>query len=66
MSTGVRSLSPDLLSFVVFSQVTGVGYNSAGEVMLDGEVVHGFSNTSISKIVEVRVEQRMLWVVVTF
>ncbi|KAI7806982.1 calcium-transporting ATPase type 2C member 1 isoform X3 [Triplophysa rosa] len=33
-------------------EVTGVGYNSAGEVMLDGEVVHGFSNTSISKIVE--------------
>ncbi|XP_056618004.1 calcium-transporting ATPase type 2C member 1 isoform X2 [Triplophysa dalaica] len=33
-------------------EVTGVGYNSAGEVMVDGEMVHGFSNTSISKIVE--------------
>ncbi|XP_030637269.1 calcium-transporting ATPase type 2C member 1 [Chanos chanos] len=35
------------------AEVTGVGYNNAGEVLLDGEVVHGFSNTSISKIVEV-------------
>uniref|UniRef100_A0A671Q0H8 P-type Ca(2+) transporter n=1 Tax=Sinocyclocheilus anshuiensis TaxID=1608454 RepID=A0A671Q0H8_9TELE len=33
-------------------EVTGVGYNNSGEVLLDGEVVHGFSNTSISKIVE--------------
>ncbi|KTG40947.1 hypothetical protein cypCar_00013484 [Cyprinus carpio] len=32
--------------------VTGVGYNNSGEVLLDGEVVHGFSNSSISKIVE--------------
>lgn len=34
------------------AQVTGVGYNGAGEVLLDGEVVHGFSNTSISRVVE--------------
>ncbi|XP_051575748.1 calcium-transporting ATPase type 2C member 1-like [Myxocyprinus asiaticus] len=34
------------------AEVTGVGYNNAGEVLLDGEVVHGFSNTSVSKIVE--------------
>ncbi|KAG9345095.1 hypothetical protein JZ751_009636 [Albula glossodonta] len=34
------------------AEVTGVGYNGAGEVLLDGEVVHGFSNSSISKIVE--------------
>ncbi len=35
------------------SQVTGVGYNGAGEVLLDGEIIHGFSCPSISKIVEV-------------
>ncbi|XP_016379565.1 calcium-transporting ATPase type 2C member 1 isoform X3 [Sinocyclocheilus rhinocerous] len=34
------------------AEVTGVGYNNSGEVLMDGEVVHGFSNTSISKIVE--------------
>ncbi|XP_073702611.1 calcium-transporting ATPase type 2C member 1 isoform X1 [Garra rufa] len=34
------------------AEVTGVGYNNSGEVMLDGEIVHGFSNSSISKIVE--------------
>ncbi|KAK7146965.1 hypothetical protein R3I94_009722 [Phoxinus phoxinus] len=34
------------------AEVTGVGYNNSGEVLVDGEVVHGFSNTSISKIVE--------------
>ncbi|XP_051999925.1 calcium-transporting ATPase type 2C member 1 isoform X1 [Xyrauchen texanus] len=34
------------------AEVTGVGYNNAGEVLLDGELVHGFYNTSISKIVE--------------
>ncbi|MBN3305544.1 AT2C1 ATPase, partial [Amia calva] len=34
------------------AEVTGVGYNNAGEVILDGEVIHGFSNSSISKIVE--------------
>uniref|UniRef100_A0A7N6AYE8 Calcium-transporting ATPase n=1 Tax=Anabas testudineus TaxID=64144 RepID=A0A7N6AYE8_ANATE len=35
------------------AEVTGVGYNGAGEVLLDGEIVHGFSCSSISKIVEV-------------
>uniref|UniRef100_A0A8C2ASY5 Calcium-transporting ATPase n=1 Tax=Cyprinus carpio TaxID=7962 RepID=A0A8C2ASY5_CYPCA len=34
------------------AEVTGVGYNNSGEVLMDGEVVHGFSNTSFSKIVE--------------
>ncbi|XP_026139421.1 calcium-transporting ATPase type 2C member 1 isoform X1 [Carassius auratus] len=34
------------------AEVTGVGYNNSGEVLMDGEVVHGFSNSSISKIVE--------------
>ncbi|XP_059364292.1 calcium-transporting ATPase type 2C member 1 isoform X2 [Carassius carassius] len=33
-------------------EVTGVGYNNSGEVLLNGELVHGFSDTSISKIVE--------------
>lgn len=35
-------------------QVTGVGYNRFGDVMLDGEVIHGYNNPSVSKIVEVR------------
>uniref|UniRef100_A0A671X3V4 Calcium-transporting ATPase n=1 Tax=Sparus aurata TaxID=8175 RepID=A0A671X3V4_SPAAU len=35
------------------AEVTGVGYNGAGEVLLDGEVVHGFSCPSVSKVVEV-------------
>uniref|UniRef100_A0A3Q3B9M3 Calcium-transporting ATPase n=1 Tax=Kryptolebias marmoratus TaxID=37003 RepID=A0A3Q3B9M3_KRYMA len=35
------------------AEVTGVGYNGVGEVLLEGEVVHGFSCPSISKIVEV-------------
>ncbi|XP_037639865.1 calcium-transporting ATPase type 2C member 1 isoform X1 [Sebastes umbrosus] len=34
------------------AEVTGVGYNGAGEVLLDGEVVHGFACPSVSKIVE--------------
>ncbi|XP_064883748.1 calcium-transporting ATPase type 2C member 1 isoform X3 [Oncorhynchus nerka] len=33
-------------------EVTGVGYNGAGEVLLHGEEIHGFSNISVSKIVE--------------
>ncbi|NXN12743.1 AT2C1 ATPase, partial [Indicator maculatus] len=33
-------------------QVTGVGYNRFGEVLLEGEVIHGYNNPSISKIVE--------------
>ncbi|KAJ3598256.1 hypothetical protein NHX12_001767 [Muraenolepis orangiensis] len=35
------------------AEVTGVGYNREGEVLLDGDVVHGYSCPSISKIVEV-------------
>ncbi|XP_056448626.1 calcium-transporting ATPase type 2C member 1 isoform X1 [Gadus chalcogrammus] len=35
------------------AEVTGVGYNGAGEVLLDGDVVHGYACPSISKIVEV-------------
>ncbi|KAG7318056.1 hypothetical protein KOW79_019091 [Hemibagrus wyckioides] len=34
------------------AEVTGVGYNGAGEVLIDGKVVHGFSNISVSKLVE--------------
>ncbi|XP_076027915.1 calcium-transporting ATPase type 2C member 1-like [Genypterus blacodes] len=34
------------------AEVTGVGYNGAGEVLLEGENIHGFSCPSISKIVE--------------
>ena len=30
-----------------------MGYNGTGEVLLDGEVVHGFSNPSLGKVVEV-------------
>lgn len=42
------------LTLGVVLQVTGVGYNGQGEVLLNGEVIHGFSCQSISKIVEVR------------
>ncbi|KAL3064953.1 hypothetical protein OYC64_001063 [Pagothenia borchgrevinki] len=35
------------------AEVTGVGYNGAGDVLVDGEIVHGFSCPSVSKIVEV-------------
>uniref|UniRef100_A0A7N8YQM1 Calcium-transporting ATPase n=1 Tax=Mastacembelus armatus TaxID=205130 RepID=A0A7N8YQM1_9TELE len=35
------------------AEVTGVGYNGAGEVFLDGDVIHGSSYPSISRIVEV-------------
>ncbi|XP_051871455.1 calcium-transporting ATPase type 2C member 1 isoform X2 [Pristis pectinata] len=34
------------------AEVTGVGYNRHGEVVMNGEVVHGFSKSPISKIVE--------------
>uniref|UniRef100_A0A7M4ECG2 P-type Ca(2+) transporter n=1 Tax=Crocodylus porosus TaxID=8502 RepID=A0A7M4ECG2_CROPO len=34
------------------AEVTGVGYNRFGEVMLDGDVIHGYNNATISKIVE--------------
>uniref|UniRef100_A0A8C5BVW4 Calcium-transporting ATPase n=1 Tax=Gadus morhua TaxID=8049 RepID=A0A8C5BVW4_GADMO len=40
-------------SSTLTSTVTGVGYNGAGEVLLDGDVVHGYACPSISKIVEV-------------
>lgn len=43
----------NFLLICVIMQVTGVGYNGAGEVLLDGEVVHGFSCPSVSRIVEV-------------
>lgn len=36
------------------SQVTGVGYNQFGEVIVDGDVVHGFYNPAVSRIVEVK------------
>lgn len=35
-------------------QVTGVGYNQFGEVIVDGDVVHGFYNPAVSRIVEVK------------
>ncbi|KAF0032041.1 hypothetical protein F2P81_016596 [Scophthalmus maximus] len=35
------------------AEVTGVGYNREGDVLLDGEIIHGFSCPSISRIVEV-------------
>lgn len=42
-----------------------MGYNGAGEVLLDGEVIHGFCCPSISKIVEVRephhITSLLLW-----
>ncbi|CAL8248628.1 unnamed protein product [Lota lota] len=34
------------------AEVTGVGYNGVGQVLLDGDVVHGYACPSISKIVE--------------
>ncbi|XP_013884859.1 calcium-transporting ATPase type 2C member 1 isoform X1 [Austrofundulus limnaeus] len=37
----------------IHAKVTGVGYNGMGEVLLEGDVIHGFSCPSISKIVEV-------------
>ncbi|OCT74226.1 hypothetical protein XELAEV_18033184mg, partial [Xenopus laevis] len=35
------------------AEVTGVGYNRFGEVIHDGEIIHGFCNPSISKVIEV-------------
>ncbi|XP_061699610.1 calcium-transporting ATPase type 2C member 1 isoform X2 [Syngnathoides biaculeatus] len=35
------------------AEVTGVGYNGAGEVLVDGEIAHGFSHPSLGKIAEV-------------
>ena len=42
-----------LLTLLYVPQVTGVGYNPFGEVIVDGDVVHGFYNPSVSRIVEV-------------
>uniref|UniRef100_A0A9L0RQ07 P-type Ca(2+) transporter n=1 Tax=Equus caballus TaxID=9796 RepID=A0A9L0RQ07_HORSE len=36
----------------VHAEVTGVGYNPFGEVIVDGDVVHGFYNPAVSRIVE--------------
>ncbi|XP_012883497.1 PREDICTED: calcium-transporting ATPase type 2C member 1 [Dipodomys ordii] len=36
----------------VHAEVTGVGYNQFGEVIVDGDVVHGFYNPAVSRIVE--------------
>lgn len=50
-----ESPSPFILfTLSVVLQVTGVGYNGVGEVLLEGEMVHGFSCPAISKIVEVK------------
>lgn len=38
-----------------------MGYSGAGEVILDGEVIHGFSCPSLAKIVEVRPSSLLLW-----
>ncbi|XP_057690067.1 calcium-transporting ATPase type 2C member 1 isoform X2 [Corythoichthys intestinalis] len=35
------------------AEVTGVGYDGGGEVLADGELVHGYSHPSLSKIAEV-------------
>nr|XP_020473106.1 calcium-transporting ATPase type 2C member 1 isoform X1 [Monopterus albus] len=35
------------------AEVTGVGYSRVGEVMLNGEIIHGFSCLSVSSLVEV-------------
>uniref|UniRef100_A0A8C4YR69 Calcium-transporting ATPase n=1 Tax=Gopherus evgoodei TaxID=1825980 RepID=A0A8C4YR69_9SAUR len=35
-----------------YAEVTGVGYNRFGEVVLDGDVIHGYNNPSVSRIVE--------------
>lgn len=42
-----------LILFYVF-QVIGVGYNQFGEVIVDGDVVYGFYNLVVSRIVEVK------------
>uniref|UniRef100_A0A8C0GEL2 Calcium-transporting ATPase n=1 Tax=Chelonoidis abingdonii TaxID=106734 RepID=A0A8C0GEL2_CHEAB len=35
-----------------YAEVTGVGYNRFGEVVLDGGDIHGYNNPSVSRIVE--------------
>lgn len=39
--------------FLYVYKVSGVGYNRFGEVTADGDIIHGFCSTSISKVVEV-------------
>ncbi|KAL7976789.1 hypothetical protein Chor_008738, partial [Crotalus horridus] len=34
------------------AEVTGVGYNRFGEIIVEGDIVHGFSKPSIGRIVE--------------
>ncbi|XP_034259859.1 calcium-transporting ATPase type 2C member 1 isoform X1 [Pantherophis guttatus] len=34
------------------AEVTGVGYNRFGEVIVEGDIVHGFSKPSIGRIIE--------------
>uniref|UniRef100_A0A8I6B5G9 Calcium-transporting ATPase n=1 Tax=Rattus norvegicus TaxID=10116 RepID=A0A8I6B5G9_RAT len=41
-----------LTSDGLHAEVTGVGYNQFGEVIVDGDVVHGFYNPAVSRIVE--------------
>ncbi|XP_077347633.1 calcium-transporting ATPase type 2C member 1 isoform X4 [Lithobates pipiens] len=36
----------------IHAEVSGVGYNRFGEVTVDGDIIHGFCSTSISKVVE--------------
>ncbi|XP_068092371.1 calcium-transporting ATPase type 2C member 1 isoform X2 [Hyperolius riggenbachi] len=36
----------------IHAEVSGVGYNRFGEVTVDGDIIHGFSNQSITKVVE--------------
>lgn len=48
------------LDLICFLQVSGIGYNNVGEVTMDGDVVHGFSNISFTKIVEVRITNNIM------
>uniref|UniRef100_A0A8C5PHD1 Calcium-transporting ATPase n=1 Tax=Leptobrachium leishanense TaxID=445787 RepID=A0A8C5PHD1_9ANUR len=36
----------------IHAEVSGVGYNRFGEVVHDGDIIHGFCNPSITKVVE--------------
>ncbi|KAM4028812.1 calcium-transporting ATPase type 2C member 1 [Anomaloglossus baeobatrachus] len=48
----VETLGMNLkFNYIKFS-VSGVGYNRFGEVTVDGDIIHGFCNTSISRVVE--------------
>ncbi|KAG7268377.1 hypothetical protein CRUP_031988 [Coryphaenoides rupestris] len=52
LSGGPDCFPPSPITKDLKIKVTGVGYNGAGEVLLDGDVVHGYGCPSISKIVE--------------